>query len=75
MRKVCLEMRETRPLNRICLSGGCFQNLRLLLRAMETLRAEGFEVLTHRKVPANDEGISLGQTVIARELTHRQRIA
>jgi len=49
----------------VALSGGCFQN-RVLLRLMrQTLREEGFEILTHRRVPANDGGLSLGQAVVA----------
>ena len=50
----------------VALSGGCFQN-RLLQREMATrLGAVGFEVLTHRAVPANDGGIALGQLAVAR---------
>lgn len=47
------------------LSGGVFQNRLLSRLTIETLRAEGFEVLAHRIVPCNDGGISLGQAVIA----------
>jgi hydrogenase maturation protein HypF len=32
---------------------------------MAALQEEGFDVLTHRLVPPNDGGISLGQAVIA----------
>jgi len=47
------------------LSGGVFQN-RLLHRLVCTaLKEDGFRVLTHRLVPCNDGGISLGQAVIA----------
>ncbi|GAA0309879.1 carbamoyltransferase HypF [Rhodovulum strictum] len=47
----------------VALSGGCFQNARLLA---ETLAALGdVPVLTHRETPANDGGLALGQAVIA----------
>ena len=49
----------------VALSGGCFQNLRLLGSVRERLRGLGFEVLTHRLVPPNDAGISYGQAAIA----------
>jgi len=49
----------------VALSGGVFQNRLLLGQAVAGLRREGFEVLTHRIVPCNDGGISLGQAVIA----------
>jgi hydrogenase maturation protein HypF len=49
----------------VALTGGVFQNRLLLGLTIEALRREGFEVLTHRIVPCNDGGISLGQAVIA----------
>ena len=49
----------------ICLSGGCFQNRLLLSPAKRRLRAEGFQVWTHREIPPNDAGICLGQLAIA----------
>jgi hydrogenase maturation protein HypF len=61
----CERLRVSRGLNRVCLSGGTFQNLRLLGHAVQILRDRGFEVFTHRQVPANDGGLSLGQAVIA----------
>jgi hydrogenase maturation protein HypF len=63
--EVCNRLREEERLDRACLSGGTFQNLYLLERAVAGLRAHGFEVLLHAKVPPNDGGISLGQAVIA----------
>jgi hydrogenase maturation protein HypF len=65
--EVCRRMRSTLQLSRVCLSGGCFQNAILLSGCIETLRRDGFEVFTHREVPANDGGISLGQAAIACE--------
>ena len=47
------------------LSGGAFQNRILLELAMEGLGTRGFRVLAPRQVPANDGGLSLGQSVIA----------
>jgi hydrogenase maturation protein HypF len=49
----------------VALSGGVFQNRLLFRLAVDGLREEGFEVLTHRLVPCNDGGISLGQAAIA----------
>ncbi|MBL4929281.1 carbamoyltransferase HypF [Fuscibacter oryzae] len=47
----------------VALSGGCFQNARLLTATLAAL--EGVPMLTHREVPANDGGLALGQAVIA----------
>jgi hydrogenase maturation protein HypF len=49
---------------RVALSGGCFQNARLLSGAAKRLSAEGFDVLFHRRVPTNDGGLSLGQAAV-----------
>jgi hydrogenase maturation protein HypF len=50
---------------RVALSGGCFQNRRLQVGAMQRLPTHGLEVLVQRQVPPNDGGISLGQVVVA----------
>ena len=52
-------------LDRVCLSGGTFQNCFLSEHLQECLQAEGFQVFTHAEVPCGDGGISLGQAVIA----------
>ncbi|MEJ2123918.1 MAG: carbamoyltransferase HypF [Alphaproteobacteria bacterium] len=50
---------------RVILSGGVMQNQILLEGLFQRLREEGFEVLTHSKVPPNDGGLSLGQALFA----------
>ncbi|MBE3573142.1 MAG: carbamoyltransferase HypF, partial [Moorella humiferrea] len=49
----------------IALSGGVWQNRYLFSLAKEILPSEGYHLLVHRHVPANDGGLSLGQAVIA----------
>ena len=51
---------------RVVLSGGCFQNRYLTERTVTQLRAEKFQPFWHRRVPANDGGIALGQIFAAR---------
>jgi hydrogenase maturation protein HypF len=48
----------------LALSGGVFQNRTLFEGLTEDLRQAGFRVLTHRLVPTNDGGLSLGQVAI-----------
>jgi hydrogenase maturation protein HypF len=49
----------------VVLSGGVFQNATLLAGVLSGLRKRGMVPLIHRKVPANDGGISLGQAYYA----------
>ncbi len=48
---------------RACLSGGVFQNDPLTERTVAELVKKGFRVFTHRNIPSNDGGISIGQAV------------
>jgi len=64
----CAAVRSSDALNRVCLSGGSFQNVRLLEETIAVLERGGFDVYWHREVPANDGGLSLGQAVIAARL-------
>jgi hydrogenase maturation protein HypF len=52
-------------LDRVCLSGGSFQNCFLSEHLQTRLEREGFQVFTHAEVPCGDGGISLGQAVVA----------
>jgi hydrogenase maturation protein HypF len=49
----------------VVLSGGSFQNLRLLASTRRRLEDYGFRVLSHRRVPPNDGAISYGQAAVA----------
>jgi hydrogenase maturation protein HypF len=61
----CALLRERHGLGAVALSGGVFQNTLLLGRTVSRLRARGFTVLVHSRIPCNDGGISLGQAVVA----------
>ena len=61
----CREARRRTGLERVVLSGGVFQNMYLLPRLLDALTADGFQAYRHSRVSTNDEGIALGQLVIA----------
>jgi hydrogenase maturation protein HypF len=63
--QTALRLRERENLNKVALSGGVFQNVYLLGLTLARLKANGFEVVTHRQVPPNDGGLALGQAIIA----------
>jgi hydrogenase maturation protein HypF len=62
---LCGFIRKESGLNRMVLSGGCFQNSILLSGTIRALQDNKFEVFTHEQVPTNDDGIALGQAVVA----------
>ena len=64
----CVSAREQTGFNRVVLSGGTFQNMILMHRLPAALSEAGFAVYRHRRVSTNDEGISLGQIMIAKAL-------
>jgi len=63
--ETCRDIAGKTGIKRVALSGGVFQNRLLLRKTVPLLESAGFEVYTHRQVPCNDGGISLGQVVIA----------
>ncbi len=63
--EVARRVRKRTGLNRVCLSGGTFQNLYLLTKFQSLLQGDNFQVFTHSEVPAGDGGLSLGQAMIA----------
>jgi hydrogenase maturation protein HypF len=57
----------------VVLSGGVFQNRRLLSLVGDGLAATGLRVLIPEKLPVNDGGISYGQAAVAARLLSAQR--
>jgi hydrogenase maturation protein HypF len=69
---VCRAVRQSHGCRTVALSGGVWQNTRLLTSALRLLAEDGFQVLWPRQAPANDGGISLGQAVIAGTISQRE---
>ncbi|HEX9976149.1 MAG TPA: carbamoyltransferase HypF, partial [Dehalococcoidales bacterium] len=65
VKESCQIISKKNRLSNVVLSGGVFQNRLLLRKTAGCLEASGFKVFTHRQVPTNDGGISLGQAVVA----------
>jgi len=67
----CQKVCASEGLTRVCLSGGSFQNVRLLEATVGGLERAGFETFWQSKIPCNDGGLSLGQAVVANETVGR----
>ncbi|MEN4042890.1 MAG: carbamoyltransferase HypF [Anaerolineaceae bacterium] len=65
---LCHQIRADTGIKTVALSGGVWQNRFLLERAVQKLHAANFDILVHRKAPANDGGIALGQVMIAAKM-------
>ncbi len=63
--EMCRLIADETGINQVVLSGGVFQNRLLLRKTIKLLENSDFQVFTHRQVPCNDGGISLGQAVVA----------
>jgi hydrogenase maturation protein HypF len=71
VRMVCGLARESSGLDTVALSGGVFSNALLSSACARGLRADGFTVLRHHRIPPNDGGLALGQLVVAARSTAR----
>jgi hydrogenase maturation protein HypF len=63
--QACENLRSVSGLNQVFLSGGVWQNMTLLDKTVVNLKARNFKVYIHRRVPANDGGLALGQAIVA----------
>ncbi len=62
--ELAVEVARRTGLERVVLSGGCFQNRYLAERVVRRLEEAGFRPFTHQRVPPNDGGIALGQILV-----------
>jgi hydrogenase maturation protein HypF len=67
----CEKIRGAGGTTAVALSGGTFQNMLLLRQVIKLLEGKGFQVYRHRRVPANDGGLALGQAILA-DMTFRE---
>jgi hydrogenase maturation protein HypF len=63
--RACVAACHAEGIDSVALSGGCFQNRRLLESCFAGLRAAGLKPYSNERVPANDGGLSLGQAWVA----------
>jgi hydrogenase maturation protein HypF len=63
--RACLDAAERHGLELVVLSGGVFQNRRLLASTAAALADAGARVLVPERLPPNDGGISFGQAAVA----------
>jgi hydrogenase maturation protein HypF len=69
---IVLDVAKRIGLEKVVLSGGCFQNVYLTEHCIDNLRREGFQPYWHQRVPPNDGGISLGQIYAVTRLSSRR---
>lgn len=64
---LCERLSKDYGIKEVALSGGVFQNKILIYGIYNALEKKSFSVYINKKIPCNDQGISLGQLVIANE--------
>ena len=71
IRELALQIRAEKDINRVVLSGGSFQNRILTRKIYSILTEEGFTVYISGQVPANDQGICVGQLAVGSAVKNR----
>jgi hydrogenase maturation protein HypF len=61
----CAQLAADRGLETVVLSGGAFQNRRLVERTAAGLEKAGMRVLVPERLPPNDGGVAFGQAAVA----------
>jgi hydrogenase maturation protein HypF len=61
--EMIISMAKIAGIDKVVLSGGCFQNKYLIERSIDRLVQEGFRPYWNQRVPPNDGGIALGQVI------------
>ncbi|MGB5445581.1 MAG: carbamoyltransferase HypF, partial [Psychromonas sp.] len=61
MAEVILKIARHYAVTQLLLTGGCFQNTFLIESTATLLEKQGIKVLWHKKIPANDAGLCVGQ--------------
>ena len=76
IRELAIKLSTEYKITTVALSGGVFQNKTLFEDVKQGLEQQGFSVLVHHNVPANDGGLALGQAVItaARIISNEENI-
>ena len=70
---VCDRLRGRGAGQVVGLTGGVFQNALLTRLAFDALTRDGSDVLVHERVPCNDGGLALGQTLLGRAMVRAAR--
>ncbi len=63
--RACEQIRRETSIRTVALAGGVWQNRYLTEKMVSLLEKYGFSVLVHRRLPANDGSICVGQAAIA----------
>lgn len=61
--QIIVDQAQRHGLQKVVISGGCFQNKYLTETIIEQLNQHDFRVYWHQRIPPNDGGISLGQII------------
>ncbi len=69
--EACSRAARSHGTDRVVLSGGVFQNRRLLEDVVAGLRSAGLHALVPERLPVNDGGIAYGQAAVAAHTTAR----